>query len=91
VDAVGDWIAFDRYAMVPGTRTALTEKKLVLRGPDFLMRAYAESLRATDKSARLTLQRHRKKKPAALRTLHFGESFVVAAGFTAEHQARTTK
>jgi hypothetical protein len=93
VDIADDWIAFDRYAFGPWTRPALTKNKLVLRGPDFLMRAYAKALHANGESPRLRIQPRRKRKPGALRTLHFGGSFVVAAQFTAEHssQARSNK
>jgi len=93
IDAVDDWIAFDRYGFGTWTRPALTKDKLVLRGPDFLMRAYAKALHANGESPHLRLQPLRKRKPVALRTLHFGDSFVVAAGFTAQHpnRARSSK
>lgn len=88
LDTVDDWVAFDRYAFGSWTRSALNKENLVLRGPDFLMRAYAKALRAIGESPRLKLQPRGKRRPAALRTLHFGESFVVAAGFTAERIGR---
>lgn len=79
-DAVGDWIPFDRYVPV----NAIAGNRCVCRGPDFLMRVYAKALRAQGENPRLIPRRSNNQKLAKLKVLHFGESFVVAAQFTAE-------
>ncbi|MGD1090946.1 MAG: hypothetical protein ABSB35_03025 [Bryobacteraceae bacterium] len=76
-DAVDDWIPFDRYVDIESG-------KCVCRGPDFLMRAYAKALRAQGERPLVTPLGTKKSKSAKLGVLHFGESFVVAAKFTAE-------
>jgi hypothetical protein len=72
---VDDWIPFDRYvSLVPG-------KSKSLQGPEFLMRAYAKAVRAQGEDPQLIFRG--KSKSTKLRVLHFGGSFVVAAGFAA--------
>lgn len=76
-EAVNDWIPFDRYISMKN----ISDKKCVCRGPDFLVRSYAKALRTLGEKPHLTLRVSRKSKQSRLRVLHFGDSFVVAAGF----------
>jgi hypothetical protein len=78
-NAVDDWIPFDRYLQ------GISMKKCVCRGPLFLLRAYARALRG--ELPRLELLGVGKAKRTRLRVLHFGESFVVAAGFRISSEA----
>jgi hypothetical protein len=89
----GDWISFDRYLSIetPWTGTSfqphfapISGKNFVCRGPDFLIRAYANALETIGVQVRLTLRHLPKLKPIKPRVLHFGESYVVADIFTAE-------
>jgi hypothetical protein len=83
-DAVNDWIPFDRYVSI---RTVSADR-CVLRGPHFLLRTYAGALRSQGVESQLTLRTRVKAKAATkLRVLHFGASFVVAAGFQAERRS----
>lgn len=78
-EAVGDWIPFDSYSSI----RAISKDKFSCRGPEFLMRAYADALRAIGKTPQLALGR-RYPKEIRPRVLHFGDSYVVATRFTAE-------
>lgn len=77
--AVDDWIPFGSHASI----RPLPKNKFALRGPDFLMRAYAKALRTLGCQPRLILRRGRR---TAIRpkVLHFGNSFVVANAFIAK-------
>ena len=79
-DAVNDWIPFDRYVSI---RT-VSDDRCVLRGPNFLLRTYAGALRSQGVQSQLTV---RTGEATKLRVLHFGASFVVAAGFQAERRS----
>jgi hypothetical protein len=83
IDAAYDWIPVDRYVDI----WAIAGKKFVCRGPDFLLRAYAKSLRLIGAQARLRLRAKRKPEKVRPRVLHFGASFVVATTFIAQPQA----
>jgi hypothetical protein len=83
VDAVDDWIPIDRYVDIK----AISEKKFVCRGPEFLMRAYAKALRLIGAQPQLTLREKFRAKRKPLRVLHFGASYVVAAALSAEPRA----
>ncbi|MFZ0306382.1 MAG: hypothetical protein WAL75_27095 [Terracidiphilus sp.] len=77
--AVDDWIRFDPYSSVQ----TLSKNRLALRGPEFLMRAYAKALQSIGEKPQLILRRG-KKKTIRPKVLHFGASHVVANSFTAE-------
>jgi hypothetical protein len=78
---VDDWIPFDRY-----TKTKdIGAKKVVWQGPLFLMRAYANALRTMGLQVALKRQAKTSRQPA-LKVLHFGESYIVAATYKAQHQ-----
>ena len=79
--AFDDWIPFDSYS---GIRTT-SENKFALRGPDFVMRAYAKALRSLGKKSQLTVLKKRKKANIP-KVLHFGSSFVVAERFVVKHE-----
>ena len=76
-NAVGDWIPFDRYVSLK----AISKKKCIFRGPSFLMRVYAQALRASGESPHVTRRKSAHRKRGNLKVLHFGDSFVVAADF----------
>ena len=81
IAAVDDWIPFDEIV----SEEAIAGSGFVCRGPEFLMRAYARAFRAKGERTRLIL-RGSKVKPDRLKVLHFGESYVVAAAFSAQQQ-----
>jgi hypothetical protein len=83
VEAVDDWIPIDRYVDF----RAISKKKFVCRGPDFLMRAYAKALRLIGARPQLRLREKFRAKSKPLRVLHFGASYVVATALSAEPQA----
>jgi hypothetical protein len=95
VEAVDDWIPFDRYLQV-GTNwnsasflpnfAPVSGKRFVCRGPDFLLRAYARALEAVGEEATLTMRSSAKPRSIRPRVLHFGDSYIVADVFTAERQ-----
>lgn len=94
--AADDWIPFDRYLSIetPWTGTSfqphfahISGSSFVCRGPDFLVRTYAEALEAIGERVQLTLRRVSKLKPTQPKVLHFGESYVVADAFTAKRAA----
>jgi hypothetical protein len=78
-EAVDDWIRFDQYSSI----RAISGDKFALRGPDFLVRAYAKALRSIGKRPQVILGR-RNQKAGRPRVLHFGDSHVVANTFVAE-------
>jgi len=82
-DAVDDWIPFDRYIDI----YSLDGKRHECEGPDFLLRSYAKAFRLRGVKAHLKLRKHNKGKVPTLRVLHFGESYIVAADFSAEQRA----
>jgi hypothetical protein len=93
VEAVDDWIPFDRYLpiKIPWNGTSIlpyfapvSGSKFVCRGPDFLVRAYAKALEAIGERIQLTLRGGPKPKSIRPKVLHFGSSFVVANAFTAQ-------
>jgi hypothetical protein len=73
---VDDWIPFERYTSPPRLEAPL----VTWQGPDFIMRAYARTLRDLGLSAKVVakLNRRRAVRP---RCLHFGNSFVVTDRF----------
>jgi len=94
--AVDDWIPFDRYLPIETYWNATSPQPLftpvsgnsfVCRGPDFLVRTYANALEEIGERVQLTLRRVPKLRPTKPKVLHFGESFVVADSFTAEWAA----
>jgi len=82
IAATDDWLSFDEVVSVE----TISESRFICRGPDFLMRAYAKAFRAKGDRVQLTLRGGSKAKSARLKVLHFGDSYVVAAAFTAQHQ-----
>jgi hypothetical protein len=84
VDAVDDWIPFERYLMPPSVWRRGFEQRsrqeFGCEGPRFLIRAYANALRASGEPARLVLPKRRAKCPTP-KLLHFGSSYVVADEF----------
>jgi hypothetical protein len=82
LEVVQDWIAFERYVDIQ----AIAEGRLICRGPDFLMRAYAKALRRVGAQPRLGSRQKRKPAGARPRALHLGSSCVVATTFLAERQ-----
>jgi hypothetical protein len=82
LEAVQDWIAFDRYVDFQ----AIADGRLICRGPDFLMQAYAKALRRIGAQPRIGSRRKRKAAGARPRALHLGSSCVVATTFLAELQ-----
>ena len=101
--AVAGWIPFDRYLEIDapwtqskasGTGTPFqpffaptSGRNFVCRGPDFLVRAYANALRELGERVQLTFRRAPKAKPIHPKVLHFGGSYVVANTFSAEQIA----
>jgi hypothetical protein len=94
--AADDWIPFDRYLLIntPWNGTSVVPhfapvsgSKFVCRGPDFLVRAYAEALEAIGEGAQLTLRGSPKSRSILPKVLHFGSSYVVANAFAAERRA----
>jgi hypothetical protein len=92
VRATDDWIPFDRYLLIdtPWNGTSfypyfapVSGANFVCRGPDFLLRAYAETLQAMGERVQLTLRASTKSKSIRPKVLHFGESYVVANAFAA--------
>jgi hypothetical protein len=84
LQAVADWIPFDRYTVTRYTLVRITSaKRPVIRGPAFLLRAYAKALRNHADDVKLVLRPKLAGKSAGLKVLHFGESYVVAESFTA--------
>jgi len=75
------WIPFDEY--YSRIRT-ISGGKFASRGPDFLMRAYAKTLRSIGKQPQV-IPRGRNRKASRPRVLHFGDSYIVAETFVAEH------
>lgn len=82
IAATGDWLPFDEVVSLK----TISERRFSCRGPDFLMRAYAAAFRAKGDQVRLILRGGSKAKSVRLKVLHFGESYVTAAAFTAQHQ-----
>lgn len=98
--AAGDWIPFDRYLSIetPWAGTSfqphfapISGNNFVCRGPDFLVRTYANALEALGERVHVTLRRVPKLKPTQPKVLHFGESYVVADSFRAERAAIADK
>ena len=89
LQAVADWIPFDRYT---GTRYTLiritSAKRPVIRGPAFLLRAYANTLCNHAGDVKLVLRPVPAVKSDRLKVLHFGESYVVAKSFIARPEPR---
>ena len=81
INAVDDWIPFDSYSDIE----SISKDKFALRGPDFLMRAYAKALRSLGKEPRVILRRSN-RKAVRPKVLHFGDSYVVADTFLAEQR-----
>jgi hypothetical protein len=90
LETVDDWIEFDRSLGIelPWTRgnrhtysLPTTDREFVLRGPSFLLRAYAKALKAIGEPVKLTLRNRRKGKSVQPKVLHFSESYVVADKF----------
>jgi hypothetical protein len=81
IAATDDWIPFDEVVSVD-----ISESRVICRGPDFLMRAYAKSFRARGERVRVISRGVRRAKSIRLKVLHFGSSYVAAAVFTAQPQ-----
>lgn len=92
-DAVRGWIPLERYLfVVPRPRENRSQpcfrlasgNRFACLGPDFLLRIYAEALESIGVDVQLTVRG--KAKSIRPKVLHFGNSYVVANGFTAERQ-----
>jgi hypothetical protein len=92
LETVGDWIEFDSYLGIefPWTHgnqhtysLPTTSNEFVLRGPSFLLRAYAKALKAIGEPVKLTFRNRPKGKSVRPKVLHFGGSYVVADKFEA--------
>jgi hypothetical protein len=95
VEAVDDWIPFDRYLQIntPYNGTPflphfapVSGNCFVCKGPDFLLRAYANALEATGQQVHLRLHGRPQRRTLRPQVLHFGSSYVVADCLTAEQQ-----
>ncbi len=75
-----DWIEPDIYQL-----WAITPGKRVYRGPNFLMREYAKTLRRIGAKPRLTLRKKSTVKGSRLRALVVGSPYLVATSFLAEN------
>lgn len=94
LNAVGDWIPLDRYLFVdplpsenrtPPCFRLAPDNSFACVGPDFLLRTYAKAIKSTGTQMRLTVRAKRKSDRPSV--LHFGSSYVVAKGFTANRDA----
>jgi hypothetical protein len=99
VQAVDDWIPFDRYLQIntPWNGTSslphfapVSGSNFICRGPDFLLRAYAKALEAIGVRVQLNFRGSRKSKSILPKILHFGTSFVVANAFAARRSVETS-
>jgi hypothetical protein len=79
VAMVDDWIPFDRYVKAGGA--SHRSRRLLFRGPDFLMRVYARALRGRSLLVRFSATPARKGR-ARPQVLHFGDSYIVANAFS---------
>jgi hypothetical protein len=90
IDAAQDWIPFDRYLLpnMPYTRgfESRSQKEFACRGPDFLIRAYANALQNSGENVRVIRLKIGGKGKGRPKVLHFGESYVVAQAFSAARQ-----
>ena len=77
-----DWLPFDEVVSIK----MISRRTASCYGPDFLLRAYAKALRAKGERVQLTLLGASKAKSRGLKVLHFGDSYVIAAAFTAQRQ-----
>lgn len=91
IEATDDWVPFERYVFpnMPYTRgfESRSAKEYACRGPDFLIRAYAQALRTKGETVRVIRLNTGGKRRGRPKVLHFGTSYVVAEGFAAEHQS----
>jgi hypothetical protein len=94
--AVDDWIPLERYLPIETYWYGTFPQPLfrpdsgsnfVCRGPDFLLRTYANALVGIGERVQLTLRRVPKLKPKQPKVLHFGGSYIVADSFAAERAA----
>lgn len=95
VELVDDWIDFNDYLLV-GTPwngsshlphfAPVSGTNFVCRGPEFLLRAYAKSLKAIGEQVKVTLRDRPKSKSIRPKVLHFGTSYVVADTFEAQRE-----
>jgi hypothetical protein len=81
VTVMDDWLPFDEVVSIE----MISRRTASCRGPDFLMRAYAKAFRAKGERVQLVLGGS-KAKSMGLKLLHFGDSYVIAAAFTAQRQ-----
>lgn len=93
LETVDYWIPFDRYLPINagwhGTSALpcfapVSGSKVVCRGPDFLIRAYAKALESVGERAKLTIRNSPRLNSIRQKVLHFGESYVVANSFDAK-------
>ena len=91
VKAVDDWIPFDRYLQINTPYTLpyfapVSGDNFFCKGPDFLLRVYANALSAAGQQVQL-LRGRRNRRALRPQVLHFGSSYIVADRFTAEWQS----
>lgn len=88
IETTDDWVPFERYVFpnMPYTRgfQSRSGKEYVCRGPDFLIRAYAQALRKKGEIIRVIRLKTGSKRRGRPTVLHFGRSYVVAEDFAAE-------
>jgi len=82
ITVMDDWLPFDEVV----SAEAILKKTASCRGPDFLMRAYAKAFRAKGERVQLVLRGSSRAKSIGLKVLHFGDSYVIAAAFTAQRE-----
>ncbi|MGD0860836.1 MAG: hypothetical protein ABR912_16190 [Terracidiphilus sp.] len=96
VEAVDDWIPFDRYLTTNTPWNGASDcpdfspvsgDSFVCKGPDFLVRTYAKALEAIGVRVRMTRRGRSRAKSTLPRVLHFGESYIVADTFAAQRLA----
>ena len=93
--AVDGWIPFDRYLLIntPYNGTPflpyfapVSGNRFVCKGPDFLLKAYANALAATGQRVQLRLHGRPNRRTLRPQVLHFGSSYVVADRLTVEQR-----
>jgi hypothetical protein len=91
IDTTDDWVPFECYVFpnMPYARgfESRSANENACRGPDFLIRAYAKALRMKGETVRVIRLNAGTKTRARPKVLHFGTSYVVAEGFTAERES----
>ena len=83
IDAVEDWIPFDRYL---DTKVLTKKSGLLATGPAFLIKAYANVLKAEGCKPSMTEVSAPRVRGGVM--AHFGESYVIAASVSVRRHNR---